>query len=55
VSRAQDRPQPAAAKTRCSFSTDPQLRGAPQGFAINVREVRRDAGAELIVMSAAAS
>jgi formate--tetrahydrofolate ligase len=38
------------AKTQYSFSTDPQLRGAPEGFAINVREVRLAAGAEFIVM-----
>jgi formate--tetrahydrofolate ligase len=38
------------AKTQYSFSTDPQLRGAPSGHIINVREVRLAAGAEFIVM-----
>ncbi|MEA5097704.1 MAG: formate--tetrahydrofolate ligase [Burkholderiaceae bacterium] len=38
------------AKTQYSFSTDPQLRGAPSGHSINVREVRLAAGAEYIVM-----
>jgi formate--tetrahydrofolate ligase len=38
------------AKTQYSFSTDPQLRGAPTGHVINVREVRLAAGAEFIVM-----
>ena len=38
------------AKTQYSFSTDPQLRGAPSGHAVNVREVRLAAGAEFIVM-----
>jgi formate--tetrahydrofolate ligase len=37
------------AKTQYSFSTDPQLRGAPTGHVINVREVRLAAGAEFIV------
>jgi formate--tetrahydrofolate ligase len=38
------------AKTQYSFSTDPQLRGAPSDHTINVREVRLAAGAEFIVM-----
>ena len=38
------------AKTQYSFSTDPQLRGAPSGHVINIREVRLAAGAEFIVM-----
>jgi formate--tetrahydrofolate ligase len=38
------------AKTQYSFSTDPQLRGAPSGHVINVREVRLQAGAEFVVM-----
>ncbi|MGB8437143.1 MAG: formate--tetrahydrofolate ligase [Burkholderiales bacterium] len=38
------------AKTQYSFSTDTQLRGAPEGHSINVREVRLAAGAEFIVM-----
>jgi len=38
------------AKTQYSFSTDAQLRGAPSGHTINVREVRLAAGAEFVVM-----
>jgi formate--tetrahydrofolate ligase len=38
------------AKTQYSFSTDPQLRAAPEGHSINVREVRLAAGAEFVVM-----
>ena len=38
------------AKTQYSFSTDPQLRGAPSGHVINMREVRLAAGAEFVVM-----
>jgi formate--tetrahydrofolate ligase len=38
------------AKTQYSFSTDAQLRGAPENHAINVREVRLAAGAEFVVM-----
>jgi formate--tetrahydrofolate ligase len=38
------------AKTQYSFSTDAQLRGAPENHSINVREVRLAAGAEFIVM-----
>ena len=38
------------AKTQYSFSTDPKLRGAPHGHAVNVREVRLAAGAEFVVM-----
>ncbi|HJY06724.1 MAG TPA: formate--tetrahydrofolate ligase, partial [Bryobacteraceae bacterium] len=38
------------AKTQYSFSTDPNLRGAPSGHTLNVREVRLAAGAEFIVM-----
>ena len=38
------------AKTQYSFSTDPQLRGAPSGHMVNIREVRLAAGAEFIVM-----
>jgi formate--tetrahydrofolate ligase len=38
------------AKTQYSFSTDPQLRGAPSGHVVNVREVRLAAGAEFIVL-----
>jgi len=38
------------AKTQYSFSTDPNLRGAPENHSINIREVRLSAGAEFIVM-----
>ncbi|MGH8573130.1 MAG: formate--tetrahydrofolate ligase, partial [Gammaproteobacteria bacterium] len=38
------------AKTQYSFSTDPQLRGAPSGHEIGIREVRLSAGAEFVVM-----
>ncbi len=38
------------AKTQYSFSTDPQLRGAPSNHDLNIREVRLAAGAEFIVM-----
>ncbi|WP_353646743.1 formate--tetrahydrofolate ligase [Mesorhizobium sp. WSM2239] len=37
------------AKTQYSFSTDPNLRGAPTGHAVPVREVRLAAGAGFIV------
>lgn len=38
------------AKTQYSFSTDPKLRGAPEGHIVDVREVRLSAGAEFVVM-----
>ncbi len=38
------------AKTQYSFSTDPQLRGAPSNHVVNVREVRLAAGAEFVIM-----
>jgi len=38
------------AKTPYSFSTDPMLRGAPSGHALNIREVRLAAGAEFVVL-----
>jgi len=38
------------AKTQYSFSTDPNLRGAPSGHMVNIREVRLAAGAEFIVV-----
>ncbi|HUN91442.1 MAG TPA: formate--tetrahydrofolate ligase [Burkholderiaceae bacterium] len=38
------------AKTQYSFSTDPELKGAPDGHTINVREVRLAAGAGFVVM-----
>ena len=37
------------AKTQYSFSTDPNLRGAPTGHTVPVREVRLSAGAGFIV------
>jgi formate--tetrahydrofolate ligase len=37
------------AKTQYSFSTDPTLKAAPSGFAVNIREVRLAAGAGFIV------
>ncbi len=38
------------AKTQYSFSTDPNLRGAPTGHAVPIREVRLSAGAGFIVV-----
>ena len=38
------------AKTPYSFSTDPTLRNAPSGHALNIREVRLAAGAEFVVL-----
>ncbi len=38
------------AKTQYSFSTDPNLRGAPSGHVVPVRELRLSAGAEFIVV-----
>jgi formate--tetrahydrofolate ligase len=38
------------AKTQYSFSTDPNLRGAPSGHIVNIRDVRLAAGAEFIVL-----
>ncbi|HWG76873.1 MAG TPA: formate--tetrahydrofolate ligase [Steroidobacteraceae bacterium] len=38
------------AKTQYSFSADPELRGAPSGFVLPVREVRLSAGAEFVVV-----
>jgi len=37
------------AKTQYSFSTDPALRGAPEGHVVPVREVRLSAGAGFVV------
>ncbi|SMF16989.1 Formate-tetrahydrofolate ligase [Tistlia consotensis] len=37
------------AKTQYSFSTDPNLRGAPSGHSVTIREVRLSAGAEFVV------
>ncbi|MEJ2028200.1 MAG: formate--tetrahydrofolate ligase, partial [Limibacillus sp.] len=38
------------AKTQYSFSTDPNLKGAPSGHALPVREVRLSAGAGFVVV-----
>jgi len=38
------------AKTQYSFTTDPNLRGAPTGHAVPVREVRLSAGAGFVVV-----
>ena len=38
------------AKTQYSFSTDPNLRGAPVGHSVPIREVRLSAGAGFIVV-----
>ena len=38
------------AKTQSSFSTDPNLRGAPTGHTLTIREVRLSAGAGFIVL-----
>ena len=37
------------AKTQYSFSTDPALKGAPEGHEVQVRELRLSAGAEFVV------
>jgi formate--tetrahydrofolate ligase len=38
------------AKTQYSFSTDPQLLGAPTGHVVPIREIRLAAGAEFVVV-----
>jgi formate--tetrahydrofolate ligase len=38
------------AKTQYSFSTDPNLKGAPSGHIVQIRELRLSAGAEFIVV-----
>ena len=38
------------AKTQYSFSTDPNLKGAPSHHMVAIREVRLSAGAEFIVV-----
>jgi len=37
------------AKTQLSFTTDPNIKGAPSGHVVSVREVRLSAGAEFVV------
>jgi formate--tetrahydrofolate ligase len=38
------------AKTQYSFSTDPELRGAPEGHVVPVRDIRLSAGAGFVVV-----
>jgi formate--tetrahydrofolate ligase len=38
------------AKTQFSFSTDPNLKGAPSGHVLPIREVRLSSGAEFVVV-----
>ena len=38
------------AKTQFSFSTDPNLLGAPSGHVVPIREIRLAAGAEFVVV-----
>ena len=38
------------AKTQYSFSIDPNLKGAPSGHSLPIREVRLSSGAEFIVV-----
>jgi formate--tetrahydrofolate ligase len=38
------------AKTQYSFSHDPNLKNAPSGYILPVREVRLSGGAEFIIM-----
>jgi formate--tetrahydrofolate ligase len=38
------------AKTQYSFSSDPMLLGAPEGFTFTVRDVRLAAGAEFVIV-----
>ncbi len=38
------------AKTQYSFSTDPNLKGAPKGHVLPIREIRLSSGAEFIIV-----
>ena len=38
------------AKTQYSFSTNPNLKGAPTGHVVAIRDIRLSAGAEFIVV-----
>ena len=38
------------AKTQYSFTTDPNMRGAPTGHSVPIREVRLSAGAGFVVV-----
>lgn len=40
------------AKTQYSFSTDPNLKGAPEGHVVAIKEIRLAAGAEFLVVEA---
>jgi formate--tetrahydrofolate ligase len=40
------------AKTQYSFSTDPNLKGAPTGHVVPIKEIRLSAGAEFLVVVA---
>jgi formate--tetrahydrofolate ligase len=40
------------AKTQYSFSTDPNLKGAPNGHVVAIKEIRLAAGAEFLVVEA---
>ena len=40
------------AKTQYSFSTDPNLKGAPSGHVVAIRDVKISAGAEFLVVIA---
>ena len=39
------------AKTQYSFSTDPNLKGAPRGHVVPIREIKLSAGAEFLVVA----
>ena len=38
------------AKTQYSFSTDPNLKGAPTGHVLPIREIKLSSGAEFIIV-----
>ena len=38
------------AKTQYSFSTDPNLKGAPTGHTLPIREIKLSSGAEFIIV-----
>ena len=48
--RAIDKLPVCMAKTQYSFSTDPDLRGAPTHHVVPIREVRLSAGAGFVVV-----
>ena len=45
-----DRLPICVAKTQYSFSTDPNLKGAPSGHVLPVRQIKLSSGAEFIVV-----